>query len=85
MNRKQKRINEIIDDAAKALDTEGVKYFIGVVDKQPTEADGGKVYAKSDVTGDDFCYILEVALPTRQDIINLGIWIGKLITAKSKT
>lgn len=82
--RKQNRIKRIMDDAAKALEAEGVKYFIGVVDKQPQESDGGKAYAQSDVTGEDFCYILDMALPTRQDVINLGIWVGQLITARNK-
>lgn len=82
--RKQNRIKKIMDDAAKALEAEGVKYFIGVVDRQPKEPDGGKAYAQSDVTGEDFCYILDMALPTRQDVINLGIWVGQLITARKK-
>lgn len=82
--RKQNRIKRIMDDAAKALEAEGVKYFIGVVDKQPQASDGGKAYAQSDVTGEDFCYILDMALPTRQDVINLGIWVGQLITARNK-
>ena len=82
--RKQNRIKRIMDDAAKALEAEGVKYFIGVVDKQPTQTDGGKAYAQSDVTGEDFCYILDMALPTNQDVINLGIWVGQLIQARSK-
>ncbi len=73
-----------MDDAAKALEAEGVKYFIGVVDRQPKDPDGGKAYAQSDVTGEDFCYILDMALPTRQDVINLGIWVGQLISARSR-
>ena len=82
--RKQGRIKKIMDDAAKSLEVEGVKYFIGVVDRQPKEPGGGKAYAQSDVTGEDFCYILDMALPTRQDIINLGIWVGQLITARER-
>jgi len=83
-DRKQGRIKKIMDDAAKSLEAEGVKYFIGVVDRQPKEPGGGKAYAQSDVTGEDFCYILDMALPTRQDIINLGIWVGQLITARER-
>lgn len=82
--RKQNRIKRVMDDAAKALEAEGVKYFIGVVDKQPAQTDGGKAYAQSDVTGEDFAYILDMALPTSQDVINLGIWVGQLIQARSK-
>jgi hypothetical protein len=80
--RKQNRIKKIIDDAAKALEAEGVKYFIGVVDRQPKAPNGGKAYAQSDIKGEDFCYILDMALPTRQDLVNLGIWVGQLLTAR---
>lgn len=82
--KKEKRIKTILDDAAKALEKEGVKYFLGVVDRQPQESDGGKAYAQSDVSGEDMGYILDMALPTRQDVINLGIWVGQLITARNK-
>lgn len=81
---KSKRINKIMDDAAKALDAEGVKYFLGVVDRQPQANDGGKAYAQSDISGEEFCYILDIALPTRQDVVNLGIYVGQLLTARNK-
>lgn len=84
MSQKEKRINKILDDAGKALEAEGVKYFIGVVDRQPKAPDGGKVYAQSDIKGEDFCYILDIAFPTRQDLINLGIWVGQLLTARNR-
>lgn len=82
MTKKQERINKIIDDAAKALKAEGVKFFIGAVDRQPEAKDGGKAWAATDVNGDDMGYILELALPTREELVNLGIWLGRLITAK---
>ena len=80
---KQARIKKVLDDAAKKLEKEGVKYFLGAVDKQPNQPDGGKVYAQSELAGEDFCYILDVALPTRQDVINLGIWVGQLINSRN--
>ncbi|CCZ08590.1 uncharacterized protein BN783_00529 [Odoribacter sp. CAG:788] len=79
---KQDRVKEIINNAGKTLEAEGVKYFIGVVDKQPESPDGGKVYAKSDISGEEFCYILEAAMPNRKDIINLGLWVGQVLTAR---
>lgn len=82
--KKHARIRKIMDTAAAALEREGVKYFIGVVDKDPTAADGGKAFAQSDITGEDFTHILDMALPSRQDVINLGIWVGQLISARSK-
>lgn len=82
--RKQNRIKKIMDDAAKALEAEGVKYFIGVVDRQPKASDGGKAYAQSDITGEDMCFILDISLPTRQDKVNLGIWLGRLLAEGAK-
>lgn len=73
-----------MDDAAKALEAEGVKYFIGVVDRQPKDPDGGKAYAQSDITGEDFCYILDIAMPTREDLKNLGIYVGQLILSREQ-
>lgn len=72
-----------MDEAAKKLEAEGVKYFIGVVDRQPKATDGGKAYAQSDIQGEDFCYILDIALPEREDVVNLGIWVGQLIQARA--
>lgn len=80
---KYDRIKKIMDDAAKALEAEGVKYFIGAVDRQPTEPDGGKAFCQSDATGEDFVHILDMALPTRQDAVNFGIWAGIIINARS--
>lgn len=77
--RKQKRIRKIIDDAAKALKDENVKFIFGVVDSQPKEENGGKVYFESDATGEDFCYIMKLALKEREDVVNMGIWIGQLL------
>lgn len=82
--RKQVKIKKIMDDSAKLLEAEGVKYFIGVVDRKPKDPDGGKAYAQSDVTGEDMCYILDMALPTREDLKNLGIWVGQLIIARER-
>lgn len=81
---KQTRIKNIIDDAARQLESEGVKYFIGVVDRNQKSTEGGKAYAQSDITGQDFYCILDMALPSKQDIINLGIWVGQLISAREK-
>lgn len=73
-----------MDEAAKALESEGVKYLIGVVDRQPQAPDGGKVYIQNDIKGEDYPIILDAALPNRQDVVNLGIWVGQLLTARTK-
>ncbi len=81
---KQTRINKILDEARDALEKEGVKYFLGVVDKDPKAPDGGKAYANMDIEGHDFIYILDIAMPTNQDITTLGIYVGQLINARLK-
>lgn len=83
MTEKQKKINKLMDDTAKKLDALGVKYFIGVVDRQPQEADGGKAYSQANVTGEDMAIILDIALPTRQDAVNLGIWVGNILSNRA--
>lgn len=79
---KEKRINDILDKAAAALEKEGVKYFLGVVDRDPKAPDGGKAYANMDIQGTDFVYVLDIAMPTNQDVTNLGIYVGQLINSR---
>lgn len=77
-------IHAIVDKAAQDLGKLGLKFFIGVVDKQPTASDGGKVYTQSDMQGQDFCYILDIALPTKEDARNMGIWVGQILQLRLK-
>lgn len=77
-------VHAIIDKAAADLKKIGVKFFIGAIDRQPQAIDGGKAYSLADLQGEDFVHILDMALPTRQDAVNLGIWVGHLINARSK-
>ena len=81
---KSDRILAILEKASQDLEAEGVKYFLGVVDRQPNDPKGGKAYAQSDITGEEFPYILDMAMPKHQDIVNLGIWVGQLLTARNK-
>ena len=81
---KQERIKKALDELGKVMEAEGVKYFAGAVDKNPKAPDGGKAYVQSDITGTDFCYILDLALPTNQDLINVGIYVGQVIQARNK-
>lgn len=81
--KKQQAIKKLMDDTAKKLEAQGVKYFIGVVDRQPTSPDGGKAYSQANVTGEDMCIILDIALPTRQDAVNLGIWVGNILNNRA--
>lgn len=76
-------IHAIIDKAAADLEKLGLKFFIGAIDKQPTAPDGGKIYTQSDMQGQDFCFMLDVALPTKHDAVNLGIWVGQIIQIRT--
>lgn len=78
----QEQIKQIIDDAAAKLAALDVKYLIGVVDTKGP--DGGQGYVSSDIDGTNFIHVLDMALPTKQDAINLGIWAGHLINARNK-
>ena len=73
------RVNQILDDAAKALAAEGVKFFLSAVAEKPKT-----VFIQSDVVGEDLCHILNCTLPTKQDAVNLGIWVGQILSARSK-
>ncbi len=70
-----------MDKAALRLHKEGVQLFLGVVDR--VDPAGGKVYTTSDIKGEDFPLLLETALPAREDLVNLGIWVGQLLAARS--
>jgi hypothetical protein len=82
-SRRADMIHAIIDKAAEDLEKLGLKYFIGGVDRQPKATDGGKVYTSSAMNGEDFTYMLDIALPTKQDAINLGIWVGQIVQLRS--
>ena len=75
------RIKKIMDDAARLLEAEEVKYFIGVLDREKENPNQGRAFVQSDVSGDDMIHILDMALPTRQDAVNLGVYVGTLIKA----
>ena len=78
---KDARLAKILDDAGAALKAEGVKYFLGVVDRQPEAEDGGKVHTQSEIENTDFVFILDAAFPTRKDLVDLGLWVGRMLNA----
>lgn len=79
---KEERINAILDNAAKQLQAEGVQYFLGVVDRQPEAEDGGKVYTQTDIKNQDMVFIFDAAMPARQDLVNMGLWVGQMLNAR---
>lgn len=76
---KNERIAGLVARCAAGLEAEGVKYFIGIVDRDEKDAHGGKAYSQSDCKGEDMEQVLAMMLPTNQDLISMGIWLGRLI------
>lgn len=74
---KSEKIKSIMDRAGAELAAEGVQYFIGAIDTA-----GQNAFVQSDIKGENFVHILDMAMPTKQDAINLGIYVGQLINAR---
>jgi hypothetical protein len=79
---KEARINQILDRAGAALTAEGVQYFLGVVDRQPQAEDGGKVYTQTDIKSENMIFIFDAALPTREDLVSMGVWVGTMLNSR---
>lgn len=80
---KDDRIQKILDDAGAALKAEGAEYLIGAVDRQPEAEDGGKVHVQHDMKSENFIFILDAAMQTREDLVRVGMWVGQML-AKGK-
>ena len=79
-----KKVKSAIEKAADTLKKEGVQFFLIAVDRQPKSPDGGKVIAESDIDTENLYTMLNVAFPSREDIQNLGVWVGRQIIGRSK-
>lgn len=80
---REDKIKAIIDTAAEQLRAEGVKFLLGAVDRQPEDPDGGRAYCEGDADADDFICIIDMALPKREDLVQLGFWVGTILTSKN--
>lgn len=80
---KSDRLKKTIDTFVKKMEAEGVNVFVGATDREAP--DGGKVYIESseNLNGEDLGFILECAFSTRQDRVNLGIIVGRLLTGNN--
>jgi len=76
---KTERINKILDEAEKALKREKAQYFIGAINREE-----GMVHTVSDLKDNDIGVILHTAMPTRRDLVNLGLYVGGLLSAREK-
>ena len=81
---REERLQSILNTSAELLEAEGTSYFIGIIDRQQAERDGGQAYAKSNTNTSDMCHILDLALPTRKDLIEAGKWLGSTIYQRGK-
>lgn len=85
IEQKQARIVAKIEAFEKELQAETyVKFFVGVVDRDPRDITGGKAFTVGDFAGIDMQIFLDVALPSNKDLTNLGIWVGQILGARNK-
>lgn len=76
---KNERIALAVGACAAALEAEGVKYYIAVVDRDDKDPHGGKAYSEMDCTGADMELAIDMLLRTPQDLVNFGTYLGRII------
>ena len=72
--KRNEKIKKILDDAHAQLNDLGVKSLLGAVDRK-----AGNVFIQADAKGEDLHVILDASCTNPQDVINLGVWVGKMI------
>lgn len=83
-NEKEARIKLALENCAKIIEAEGVKYVLVAIDRNPKATDGGKIWAQMDLNGQDWVNVLAVAFPDKASIVNLGLYAGQLLTRYAK-
>jgi len=73
------RIAALVGTCAAGLEAEGIKYYIAVVDRDPTDPHGGKAYSQADCTGADMELALDMMLKTPEDLVNFGTYLGRIM------
>lgn len=84
LDQKRIKINKILDDAEKELVALGCPYFLAALDRDPRDADGGKVFVNSELKGPDMSVIMQHAFPSNKDLIFLGLHVGNEIMRRNK-
>lgn len=76
---RNERIAAAVGLCAAVLESEKVKYYIAVVDRDDTDPHGGKAYSQMDCTGADMELALDMLLQTPADLVNFGTYLGRII------
>lgn len=81
---RNERIASAVGACAAVLEAEKVKYYIAVVDRDDTDPNGGKAYSQMDCTGADMELALSMLLQSHEDVVNFGIYLGRIIQARKQ-
>lgn len=81
---KHLHIHKVLDDAQKALENLGCSHFLAAIDRDVRDADGGKVFVNSEITGPDMAALMQHAFPSDKDLIFLGLHVGNEIMRRNK-
>lgn len=84
LDQKRVKINKILDDAEKELIALGCPHFLAAIDRDTRDAEGGKVFVNSELTGPDMSVIMQHAFPSNKDLIFLGLHVGNEIMRRNK-
>lgn len=84
LEQKRIKINKVLDDAEKELIALGCPYFLAAIDRDARDAEGGKVFVNSELTGPDMSVIMQHAFPSNKDLIFLGLHVGNEIMRRNK-
>lgn len=79
---KQAKIKSVIEKAEKELTALGASHFLAATDIDAPG--GGWLVVQNSMNGSEFCCILDAAFPAKQDVINLGVYIGQVMIARNK-
>lgn len=83
IEKKQQRINAIINSAEEALKAEGAQYFLCAIDKDPKAEDGGKMFLTSEIGDVELIHVIEGITQIKPELLPvIGIHVGRLINAK---
>lgn len=79
------KVRKVVEDAEAKFKALGVQYCVIAIDRIEEDERGGNVFHTADITGDDFINVLHVGLKTKEDVIAMGVHLGRLMTIKERT
>lgn len=84
MSKQEEEVKQLVEELGAKFEALGVKYFIGTVDRDEKHPEGGTAISQFDATGEDLSIIFDMALPTKEDAINMGVWIGNVLHRRNQ-